>query len=80
MSYTKYFNQSSVKNINTTYGLIQLKYVDSYISKRKIIAETYRNLLSEIDGIEFLEDLENVKHAYSYFPILVNKEKYGKNA
>jgi dTDP-4-amino-4,6-dideoxygalactose transaminase len=69
---------AKMNELQAAYGLIQLKYVDSYISKRKIIAKTYRNKLSGIDGIEFLEDMEDVTHAYSYFPILVDKEKYGK--
>jgi len=69
---------AKMNELQAAYGLIQLKYVDSYIEKRKKIAETYRDRLSGIAGISFLVDMKNVSHAYSYFPILVNKEEYGR--
>lgn len=60
-------------------GLLQLKYVDRLIEQRKLIAETYRRLLKNIEGITYLEDLPETKHCYSYFPVFINKEKYGKS-
>jgi dTDP-4-amino-4,6-dideoxygalactose transaminase len=58
-------------------GLLQLKYVDQAIAKRRAIAEAYRAQLADIVGIRFLQDLPGVKHCYPYFPIWVNKEQYG---
>jgi dTDP-4-amino-4,6-dideoxygalactose transaminase len=58
-------------------GLLQLKYVDGYIKKRKIITELYRKELKKIKGIVCLDDMPGVKHCYSYFPILVDKDKFG---
>jgi dTDP-4-amino-4,6-dideoxygalactose transaminase len=69
---------AKMNELQAAYGLIQLKYVDSYIAKRKKIAETYRDRLSGIKGITFLGDMENVSHAYSYFPVLVDHEEYGR--
>lgn len=69
---------AKMNEIQASYGLLQLKYVDSNISKRQSIATTYREQLDGISGIGFLEDMDNVRHAYSYFPILIDKEKYGK--
>lgn len=60
-------------------GLLQLKYVSQAIEKRKIATIRYRNLLKDIDGIRFLDDLPNVDHCYSYFPILIDQEKCGKS-
>jgi dTDP-4-amino-4,6-dideoxygalactose transaminase len=57
-------------------GLLQLKYVDQAIAKRRAIAEAYRAQLADIVGIRFLQDLPGVKHCYPYFPIWVDKEKY----
>lgn len=62
--------------IRAAYGLLALNYVDNAIAKRKEVAEQYRKELN-IPGISFLEDIENVKHNYSYFPILVDTEEYG---
>jgi dTDP-4-amino-4,6-dideoxygalactose transaminase len=59
-------------------GLLQLKYIDENIAKRKTIAERYREGLRDIPGIRVLEDLPGMKHNYAYFPILVDEEAYGK--
>jgi dTDP-4-amino-4,6-dideoxygalactose transaminase len=58
-------------------GLLQLKYVDKEIEKRKEVARKYREGLKGINGIKFLSDLQNVKHNYQYFPIFIDKQTYG---
>ena len=63
--------------VRAAYGLLALKYVDDAIAKRKLVAQQFRIALKNIPGISFLEDFENVKHNYSYFPILVDVVKYG---
>lgn len=60
-------------------GLLQLKYVDKEIEKRKEVARKYREGLKGINGIKFLSDLQNVKHNYQYFPIFIDKQNYGKS-
>ncbi len=69
---------AKMNEVQAAMGLLQLKYIDKNIEKRKKIAELYRKKLSSIKGISFLNDLSNVKHCYSYFPIFVDKNKYGK--
>ena len=66
-----------MNELQSAYGLLQLRYVDGYLDKRKKIASIYRELLKGTKGINVLEDIIGVDHAYSYFPILVDKEKYG---
>ncbi|EKQ56937.1 MULTISPECIES: DegT/DnrJ/EryC1/StrS family aminotransferase [unclassified Clostridium] len=58
-------------------GLINLRYINEEIRKRKIIAEVYREELDEIPGIYYVKEDENVKYNYSYFPIIVNEEITG---
>jgi dTDP-4-amino-4,6-dideoxygalactose transaminase len=60
-------------------GLLQLKYVDEYIAQRRAIAESYRQKLKGITGIRFLDDMPGVDHCYTYFPILVDAQQYGKS-
>ncbi|MCD6204683.1 MAG: DegT/DnrJ/EryC1/StrS family aminotransferase [Candidatus Marinimicrobia bacterium] len=60
-------------------GLLQLKSVDENINKCKVLVEYYRQKLAHIPGINFIENFENTKHNYSYFPILVDKVEYGKD-
>jgi dTDP-4-amino-4,6-dideoxygalactose transaminase len=65
--------------IRSAFGLLQLKYIDGEIAKRKKIAEIYREKLKGVSGIRCFEDIENVRHNYIYFPIFVNENKYGKS-
>ncbi len=64
--------------IRSAYGLINLKQVDEAIRARKKIVETYCEGLKNIDGIRHLDySPKNIKHNYAYFPIFIDKEKYG---
>lgn len=58
-------------------GLCNLKYYDEIIIKRKEVTELYKKILKDINGIEFQEEKEGVTYNYSYFTILVDKNKYG---
>ena len=68
---------AKMNEIQAAYGLLQLKYADNCISKRKYIASIYRDQLKRVNGISYLEDIQGVDHSYSYFPIFVEKEKFG---
>ena len=68
---------AKMNEIQSAYGLLQLKTFKAQISKRKIIADTYRELLKNVNGISFINDIKGVKHNYAYFPIFVDKKKYG---
>lgn len=63
--------------VRAAYGLLELKYVDDAIDRRKKVAQIYRKELSKIRGISFFNDIPNVRHNYSYFPIFVDKDVYG---
>lgn len=69
---------AKMNEVQAAMGLLQLKYIDATIGKRKEIAERYRKGLYGINGITYMEDIPYVKHCYSYFPIFISKEKYGK--
>ena len=63
--------------IRAAYGLLLLKYIDNEIDKRKKIAQNYRNLLADVKGLRFFNDIENVRHNYIYFPIFIDEKEYG---
>lgn len=63
--------------IRSAYGLLNLRQVDDAIAARQRVANTYRKALRNVEGITFMEDMPGVRHNYSYFPIFVDKEKYG---
>lgn len=67
-----------VDEVRSAYGLLNLRQVDSAIAARQAVAERYREALRDVPGIRFFDDLPGVRHNYSYFPIFVDAEKYGK--
>ena len=69
---------AKMNEVQAAMGLLQLKYIDSIIDKRKKVACEYRNVLKNIKGLTFIEDIPGVKHCYSYFPILIDNVKFGK--
>ena len=69
---------AKMNEIQAAFGLVQLNHIDEIIEKRKKASQHYRELLKDINGIRFLNDFENVKHNYSYFPIIINIEIFGK--
>ena len=57
-------------------GLLQLKYVDENLAKRKLVYDAYRKELSGVDGIRMLDEMPGVSHNYAYFPIFIDSEKF----
>jgi dTDP-4-amino-4,6-dideoxygalactose transaminase len=70
---------AKMNELQAAYGLVQLKHIDEYIDKRKTIADLYRDGLKGIKGLRFLSDMNEVRHSYTYFPILINAEEYGQS-
>ena len=68
---------SKMDEMRAAYGLLNLKQVNTAIEARRQVAIQYRKALSLVNGITFMDDIPGVKHNYSYFPIFVDKEKYG---
>lgn len=68
---------SKMDEIRAAYGLLNLRQVDSAIEARHQVAIKYREALKDVAGVTFFDDIEGVRHNYSYFPIFVDAEKYG---
>lgn len=63
--------------IRSAYGLLNLRQVDKAIEARHQVAAQYRKALRDVAGIHFMDEISGVHHNYSYFPIFVDKEKFG---
>lgn len=63
-----------MSEFNAALGLLQLKYIDEALSRRKKIDETYRDRLKEVKGIHCLNDAGEKTTNYAYFPILVKAD------
>lgn len=70
---------AKMNELQAAFGLLQLKYIDKMIKKRRLITLYYREKLSKIKGLIFLNDQRMVKHNYAYFPILIDEQDYGRS-
>lgn len=68
---------AKMNEIQSAFGLCQLKYVDENIAKRKEVTLKYRKLLKNIKGLRTNTEGKGIKHNYSYFPIIINPEEFG---
>ena len=69
---------SKMDEVRAAYGLLNLKQVDAAIADRQKVAKVYREALKDIEGITYFDDMPGVRHNYSYFPIFIDAEKFGK--
>lgn len=60
-------------------GLCNLRHVDEEISKRKIVADKYRELLSDVEGLQLNPMQNNVQPNYSYFPVVFDEKLFGSS-
>ncbi len=65
---------AKMNELQAAFGLLQLNTFNDHTNKRKEITQLYRKQLQNTKGIRFMEDLETVKHNYSYFPIFIEKD------
>ena len=63
-----------MNEVQAAFGLLQLKYVDSAISRRQKIDTHYRAALADARGIKVPRHPSSKRHNYSYFPILVEPD------
>ncbi len=65
---------AKMNELQSAVGLVQLRHIDSALSRREAIDETYRRLLADVDGIRCLGRPGSRRHNFSYFPVLVGRE------
>ena len=61
-----------MNELQAAYGLLQLRYIDDAIARRRQIARKYRERLAGIPGIGVLPEQEGVEGNCAYFPIMVS--------
>lgn len=60
-----------MSEFNAALGLLQLKYINCAIGRRKEIDAAYRERLKRVKGIRCLTDMAEKIANYAYFPILI---------
>lgn len=63
-----------MSEFNAALGLLQLKYIDQALARRKEINAEYREQLKGVKGIHCLNDAGEKVANYAYFPILVEAD------
>lgn len=63
-----------MSEFNAALGLLQLKYIDQALARRKEIDAAYRERLKGVKGIRCLNDAGEKIANYSFFPILVEAD------
>jgi len=69
---TEFGLNGKLNEFQSIFGMLLLDDVENNIQKRKKLTNYYRKLLKNIKGITYLNDINNVKHNYSYFPIFID--------
>ena len=59
-------------------GICNLRHIDEELVKRKAVYERYTENLQKVKGITLLPEQNDLQRNWAYFPILINKEIYGK--
>ena len=70
---------SKMNEFQAAMGILQLKYVDVAIAKRKFVSDQYSILLKEVAGIAVLNEIPGTEYNFAYFPVLIDAVKFGKS-
>jgi dTDP-4-amino-4,6-dideoxygalactose transaminase len=62
-----------MNEVQAAFGLLQLKYIDQILDRRREIDDLYRFRLTDFPGISCLSIPGNIRWNHAYFPILVGK-------
>lgn len=63
-----------MSEINAAFGLLQLRHIDSAITRRKEIEARYREALADVQGISLLPMSPDTEGNASYLPLLVGDD------
>lgn len=67
-----------MNELQAALGLVVLNYIVEEKRKRKLLQETYRKCLSDLEGITTLPDVNSgFKSSYQYFVVRIDKNKFG---
>ena len=68
-----------MNELQAAMGLSVIDLVDEERKSRRNIGEIYKMELGNIEGIDFLPYIPNIKNSYQYFIIRINEKKFGKS-
>jgi len=63
-----------MSEFNAALGMLQLKYIDGAIERRKEIDGIYRAYLADVPGVRCLDKTGETVSNYAYFPVLIDHD------
>ena len=78
-SYTEVAGNSKMNEFQAAMGLCNLRHVDEEIKRREEAALNYIERLEGTEGITVWKPQKDVKHNFAYFPVIFDKDKFGKS-
>jgi dTDP-4-amino-4,6-dideoxygalactose transaminase len=70
---------AKMNEFQSALGITQLKYFDANKIRRKKLYDHYISKLKGIKGLRFMKPDKQTEYNYSYFPIFVDGNKFGKS-
>ena len=71
-------HNAKLNEVQSAFGLLTLNYIDKAIEKRKEVSDFYKTNLSNVPGITLPNIPKDLTWNYSYYPIIIDKDRYGK--
>ncbi len=66
-----------MSEIHALIGLKNLKNIESCLKRRRLLIEIYKNLLGNMEGIEFQDVLDGNSTSGNYMVIFIDEERFG---
>ena len=70
-------SNAKMNEFQAAMGICNLRHIEEELDSRKLAFDRYNQLLDKIDGITLLPICKPIKQNYAYYPILIDKEKFG---
>ena len=70
---------SKMNEFQAAMGLCNLRHFEEEIEKRRKLYEIYTKRLENVEGIKISKIQKNVKPNFAYYPVVFDKEKFGKS-
>lgn len=68
-----------MNEVQAAIGLLNLKSVEEEKARRRVLRARYTSILSELEGIRLATDQPDVENAEQYFPVIVDKTRFGRS-
>lgn len=70
-------SNAKMNEFQAAMGICNLRHIDEELASRRAAFSRYHQRLADISGITVLRVVDGLKQNYAYYPILVDKEKFG---